>query len=599
MNLPAPLAPWAPFLQDFPLEVAPALGQLAQRVAALVGPMGLDTEQLDGEVDGYDGLSRRGSPERMLLSEWLLAQEAPDEWSRRAAEGELSYLQLARRAPQQSKAVAVIFDGGPEVLGTPRLGQLAVLLVLARRARERGAELVWGIAQMPTAQLWRDFSPSGASALLETRVSAPPTTEDLDFWRESLPECDERWLVGGPQIAALAGENESVFSLEDPLEAVRALDATARPHHGARRQARLELPDDAICTRLLRDPFGTAREVAGQVRRVKPSQKPVSNLVWLGGHTLASRAGDGGILVFRVPSSPRGGVAKPKHYHLEGGGVHFVGEYDGAILAASLDDNGLILEHIGGKSRKVPVGLYRCENTTAPTSLQPLWNLKSADFRPLLLLPDGTLAQVLPQPRNVAAQGVLAPVLHGVEAVERFGNNLMALATSSQPDSVGRIVQLEGDNSHSNGLKLREHPYNHGVVGAAFWGGASGMEEPKARLGALSYAAKSTKGEWWMLWSKNGKECFNQINLAHGETVCGVIGVSARWPSPGVLTRGANGLALRGPDWRHQIALNEAIEQVAACSITPYVAYTTPRELVVYSLSLAVVLARWQWEESE
>ncbi|MBW3637777.1 MAG: hypothetical protein KY445_15130 [Armatimonadetes bacterium] len=623
MNLPAPLAPWAPYLQDFPLEVAPALGQLAQRVAALVGPMGLDTDQLDGEVDGYDGLARRGSPERMLLSEWLLAQEAPDEWSRRAAEGELSYLQLARRAPQQSKAVAVIFDGGPEVLGTPRLGQLAVLLVLARRARERGAELVWGIAQMPTEQLWRDFSPSGASALLETRVSAPVTTQDLDFWRESLPECDERWLVGGPQIAALAGDNESVLWLEDPLEAVRALDATARPHHGARREARLELPDDAICTRLLRDPFGTVREVAGQVRRVKNSLRPVSNLVWLGGHTLAARAGDGGILVFRVPSSPRGGVAKPKHYRLpDGDKAHCVGDCNGSIVAAQIKEAGVQIDNIGGKAQGFPTGFYRAEtedltrycarvgqagrtdlhgeDAALTPWLQPLWNFKAAGSWLVLLLPDGTLCQLRPHtslPVDVAAQGVLTPLLSGGEAcrseAERFGNDIVALVGGPAP----RIVHLTASPSHSRGFEVREHRFDDEVEDA-YWGGPRDFADPKARCGVLVYQAH---GEWRMSWSKDGQGRDNKISPAQDEILLGVTGVASRWPSPGLLTRGndGRGLALRGLGWSHQIASNETIKHVAACAVTPYVAYTTPRELVVYSLSLDVVLARWQWEESE
>ena len=86
MNLPPALAPWAPFLADFPLDVGAALGLLAQRIAALLGPGGEDGNANEGEVDGYDGLTRRGLPERMLLSDWLLADEAPDEWARRAAQ---------------------------------------------------------------------------------------------------------------------------------------------------------------------------------------------------------------------------------------------------------------------------------------------------------------------------------------------------------------------------------------------------------------------------------------------------------------------------------------------------------------------------------
>ena len=50
-----------------------------------------------GVPDGFDGITDRGHPDRLLMSQWLLAQEVPLEFARRAAEGELLYLAPARQ----------------------------------------------------------------------------------------------------------------------------------------------------------------------------------------------------------------------------------------------------------------------------------------------------------------------------------------------------------------------------------------------------------------------------------------------------------------------------------------------------------------------
>ena len=61
-----------------------------------------------GELRGYDGLTRRGSPERLLISEWLLATEAPDEFVRRAAFNEQAFLRPAFRQPQGGRRAVAL-----------------------------------------------------------------------------------------------------------------------------------------------------------------------------------------------------------------------------------------------------------------------------------------------------------------------------------------------------------------------------------------------------------------------------------------------------------------------------------------------------------
>ena len=51
------------------------------------------------------------------------------------------------RAREANRLIIVLFDAGPLQLGAARLVHLALLILLARRAQEAGAELRWGILQ--------------------------------------------------------------------------------------------------------------------------------------------------------------------------------------------------------------------------------------------------------------------------------------------------------------------------------------------------------------------------------------------------------------------------------------------------------------------
>src|SRR5262249_11591655 len=122
---------------------------------------------MQGDPDGSGGLSTRGDPERMVLSEWLLAEEVPMEFLRRAVNRGLLHIAPVARSPQPRGRVAVVFDVAEEQLGACRLVQLAALIVLHRRAAARGCELaiattgdppdVWHVGEMPELfAAWRE-----------------------------------------------------------------------------------------------------------------------------------------------------------------------------------------------------------------------------------------------------------------------------------------------------------------------------------------------------------------------------------------------------------------------------------------------------------
>src|ERR1041385_5936816 len=148
MNLPPSLAPWSAYLRIFPEEVSLALGPIIQRLAMLIGSPLPRLNENEGEPDGFDGLNRRGTYERLLLSEWMLADEIEDEFMRRAVMGEHLFLNRAHSAPVGTRASMALFDAGPSQLGSPRIAHLAALIVLANRADAANSTFSWGVLQL-------------------------------------------------------------------------------------------------------------------------------------------------------------------------------------------------------------------------------------------------------------------------------------------------------------------------------------------------------------------------------------------------------------------------------------------------------------------
>src|SRR5215813_7864947 len=169
MNLPPSLSPWAGYLKIFPDEVSVALGPIIQRVSMLIGSLHAQLNERDGEPDGFDGLNRRGTYERLLLSEWMLADELEDEFMRRAVMGEHLFLNRARSSPVGTRASLALFDAGPGQLGSPRIVHIAALIVLANRADSAGSTFSWGVLQRPEAAAYRDVNATNIMSLLASR----------------------------------------------------------------------------------------------------------------------------------------------------------------------------------------------------------------------------------------------------------------------------------------------------------------------------------------------------------------------------------------------------------------------------------------------
>lgn len=215
-RLPPALAPWTGALTALTPGFTLALGPLLRGLDDLVS--GREPRPAaDGEPDGYDGLARRGLPHRLLASQWLLADELPDEFLRRAVQRELLHLSPARRETRPRGLVVVVADTGPSNAGAARLVQLAALVVLHRRAEAHGCELRLRIPGT-------DAEGSGALAgllplWLRSRAADDPAPADLVAacsgpFTESPGDVEAWILTSEPTGALLPGRRRVLTAAE-------------------------------------------------------------------------------------------------------------------------------------------------------------------------------------------------------------------------------------------------------------------------------------------------------------------------------------------------------------------------------------------------
>ncbi|MBK9969772.1 MAG: hypothetical protein IPP16_03195 [Acidimicrobiaceae bacterium] len=70
-----------------------------------------------------------------------MADEMPEEFLRRITQGEAGYYEVATIEATASGRLVVLFDAGPDQLGAARIGHLATILLLWRKAERAGVQL--------------------------------------------------------------------------------------------------------------------------------------------------------------------------------------------------------------------------------------------------------------------------------------------------------------------------------------------------------------------------------------------------------------------------------------------------------------------------
>lgn len=578
VGLPRPLAPWARELSIFPPRIAGILGRLVQRVASAIDSIDFRPRRGLGEPDGFDGLDRRGAYERLLTSEWLLAEDLPEEFDRRLLAGELSFLKLARVEPVASRLSVALVDTGPSQLGAPRIAQLAALIALARRAAGAQAEFSWGVVQRWDAALQPSLTHESVRGLLEARDFREVSSQHLDEWRIRLAKftgLEETWFLGGERLKTVTAA-PGVFHLqiEDVLEPGPRRVSIAL-HRASRTLVRLslDLPEPADCVRLLRDPFAVEAPRARQDRRFLPE----SNLVFdAAGVRLFARSADGGVVLYPIPNP--NAAMKPKRYPSpDGRRVAAVGFAQGLLDLVTLSEEGTSLHrlHCRGSSTR-----WDFEAVPWLPPLETVWTLRRcfwvsrSEMTPeglAIPFPPGRLTVLETAKRalhSIDLQAVaVAPVRRRLVVIGRPPGNDRWLAWTLGPRPPDPL-QLDGE--------CRD----------ALFGFGRGIAHPDFGF----FAVLATDGKWFV-HSARGRIA---LVPPSGFRVVG-IGVNPTGDDPALIVlQDSRTVLLAGR--RQFIPLARApedIEYVTVSSSTPLVAYSTVAgELFVLSLARRRILLR-------
>jgi hypothetical protein len=612
MNYPRALAPWAEYLNIFPRELSLALGTMVQRISLAVGSMRSRSLNHAGDIDGFDGIARRGSYEKLVASEWLLADEMPDEFARRAVMGEHLFLELARREPSAARVSLAIFDAGPNQLGAPRIAHLATLIALARRAEAAGARFGWGIVQQFNKPIFPGVSTTEVMHLLDARNTREASEDDINAWRAKVAdwkELDDLWVIGGSRLAQFESHRGlSHISVQDIFEPdVNRLSLTVQGVSNAPKKLLLDLPNERACSRLLRDPF---EDAAAAPQFVKQSTVPASNLVFSSnGAYLFARSANGGIISFQVPNSPRAGVGRPKFYYPKFHSPHSktiaaaVGRLGKANALITAHDNLVHFEYVNKRSAQIAEGKYKSIyekiNFMPPQAgslLQPCYRLLLEPYtKSEVLVVDGRGS--LFQFRQSKDSDKLEPGVVG--SVWLVASEVLAITPV-----YSRIVYVGCDNSKirwrvvsmQNDTLYLDLPFEESPTKAFFGYGALLTHQ------TFGFLAIEKNEYTWVIISAEGESSHPR---PEGTKVVGVSFITPQnnrrkiEPALILLEDDKRTLSLRGITQSERFHTASApIEHITTSTTAPYVAYSTvDGEVVVYSLLSKAKLCNFVPEE--
>lgn len=591
IKLPHQLAAWESQLRIFPEEIALALGPLVQRVAALVGPF--PHHHAEGHIvpDGFAGLDKRGTYDRLIASDWLLADELPEEFMRRSVMGEHLFWKVAYREPRRACGTLVLFDAGPEQLGSPRLLHLAALAVFEARAHMAKSNFSWAVLQSPEQNLLPGLNIAEVEMLLEARGSLSARPEHFVAWSRRAPDAGhpgEIWVVGSERLRRFLPDYFSSLIVTDVIapEQNRLL-VDCRPAGKHSRQIELELPEPAFCARVLRDPFSTAVASRGKLILSSALQSMVFNPT---GNKLWTKMARGDIMVFPVPNSPRQPVGKPKHLQTLNWFPHVaVGRMARATVCILMDpvSRGLSVRKLG---KSLPNGFEDGEYEFLDSRTKPLfqsgrlglclWHGASGQKPGLYLLDEaGSLWRLFPDNVLKRACEVVHP--HAL-ALTRTRTGFCYAAYDARG---GGEVQLYADR-HDAPVRTwssREAPIQ------AFFGYGPPANHLPFELLAFNYGKNH-----WQIFTPRGRA---DIVVPQGFSVYGVLQDENYEETLIVVEADLHTLSLHGAHGTRRLLTTRApITAVCGCHQLPFIAYgTTAGEICVYSLKhgkLVLDLAR-------
>jgi hypothetical protein len=569
---------------------------MIQRVSMLIGSPHPRLNENEGEPDGFDGLNRRGTYERLLISEWMLADELEDEFMRRAVMGEHLFLNRAHSAPVGAKASLALFDAGPSQLGSPRIAHIAALIVLANRADSAGSSFSWGVLQQSETPAFREVNAATIMTLLNARSYCEVNDTQMEAWEDQLAAwsgLDDVWIIGGQRLSRIqTARRFSGLYVEDVLEPDRhELKLSCNSASGVSSEVTLELPGHQLSTRLLRDPFAVA---VPEIQKTAASTYSSSSLLFdMTGTRLYARTAKWGVTAFNVPNSPRAGAGQPKNYHTRRWqSVCAVGRVGRAVALISAEERFVHVEYCRQGRTKSPAGDYTGYNSnvffTPAADDAPLMPCFSLPWEGEIAAIDGvgSLFRFSPLKGELKFLGS-RPLAGTVQLIAtevlavNVANSRLVYVGREWPDDQFRIVSIGEEIARTTTLEEKAL--------RAFFGPPSKLGGPKFGILAL----EQTEFDWLVI-SNDGQKVLAKPASAK---VFGVLVDEPNATEPGLLALedDQRTVTLNGRDWRKEILQAHApVAHITLCQRAPYIAYSTvDGEIVIYSVRHRADLCRY------
>ena len=583
-ELPRPLQPWQPWLGWFDAELAQQVGEMVRRLSELLGAAPASGRGGQPEPDGLGDLRSRGPYERLLASEWLLADELPEEFMRRAVASEHLFLAPRLRAAQVERSVVAIFDCGPRALGAARLAHIAAWILLARRAGESGGSLRWGVLQAP-GELHPGDASAQLGALMRARRFEPGSAVHLAQWRAALEQRDEpgereTWWIGAPGPGAPDGaaRNERVLTLRGLMsgEALQARLVVA----GSQRHANLPLPPPQIATALLRADFR-----APAVTRRLPSNRTLRSgrlsltqgllMSVPPGHVGVPELGQPAIMVFAVPRQGQSKLAKPRRQTWSVARPPIAAMLvRGETQALCTDGPALHFWQMARFRQRERPPRETFEASVSTARLLPMACLQG-DKQQLACVIDAAGRLVTwraPMPRTPEVPLDATVVDHHVRAMAPLGQDRLAYAMSYGDGLWLRELRASGDSST---MRRRLCPAPAQILDMFFT--VIGYGTPAAQLGSLGLVHAAHAASIWQIFTitqlgrslddLDGAQS-HEVRLAPGERGVGLVNQRGTKP-PALVVLSADKRRLRLATANSQMTLYESAAAIERCSVCP------------------------------
>jgi hypothetical protein len=339
-QLPRPIAAWTVLRELFDDQLADGLETLIHRLSVGI-ELRPDSTRRAGEPNGYSGVTRTGPVSRLLLSELALADVFEDEFFRRLTQGEAGYYEVATVDEAPSGRMVVLFDAGPEQLGVARIGHLATILLLWRRAAQSGVRLEIGTLQRP------DVTSSGELRelvvwWLESRTHDVVAQDAVAATSQLLSADDQWWVCCGEAVGRFDWPTGAgVITLEESGDSADGATHLLVRHRD--RHARVPLPERADVIRLLR---GRGFRRAGSSHAARSAAIRHPRFPGASAHVLG-RTDEPDILVsVAVPGASHATTTRPKRRTFSGP-VVAAGYIGTRTVAVVYRDQQLVIEVIG------------------------------------------------------------------------------------------------------------------------------------------------------------------------------------------------------------------------------------------------------------